>query len=277
MPKDKMKGNNMLSDKRMVLFVKALLLVIIAVISCTLLRGYFTSNAFTEDKIEYLDEKRNTVLEITAASTAASVAITMLPTDWGSPVAEKLSDVSTYSLIVLCALFLEKYILTITGNLAFKWLIPIACLIWAWELFFPDEKLKKFAIKIAAFASLTFLVIPISVRISRTIENTYDNSIQETIDSAKESTQEIQENAKDQNLLDKFLNTVSGGVTSVLKNFEGILNRFIEAIAVLIVTSAVIPILVMIFFVWLVKVIVENISDIPVIPMKKLGFRHTQE
>ncbi len=272
-----MREEMMIKEEKTRLYIQAGLLLLAAVLSFTLLKSFATSRAFTADKVEYLDQKRNTIMEITAASTAASVAITVLPGDAGSPIADKLADVSTYSLIVLCAIFLEKYLLSITGIAAFQILVPTACIILLINLFLRKERWLKLGVRMVLLAAVVFTVIPVSVGVSRTIEKTYENSIQETIDSAKESTQEIQENAKDQNLLDKFLNTVGGGVSSVLKNFEGILNRFIEAIAVLIVTSAVIPILVMIFFIWLVKAILQSITDIPLDPLKKLGIYHTQE
>ena len=64
------------------------------------------------------------MLELTAASTAASAAITLLPGDTATPIAEKLADLSGYFLIVLCAIFLEKYLLTITSYVSFTILIP---------------------------------------------------------------------------------------------------------------------------------------------------------
>jgi len=41
------------------------------------------------------------------------------------------------------------------------------------------------------------------------------------------------------------------------------LNRFIEAIAVMIVTSAVIPIVVMLFFISLLKTVMRYFAEIP--------------
>lgn len=86
-----------------------------------------TDPAFYQKSIAALEEKQETVLELTAASTAASAAITLLPGDTATPIADKLADLSGYFLIVLCAIFLEKYLLTITAAAAFKVLIPAAC------------------------------------------------------------------------------------------------------------------------------------------------------
>ena len=45
------------------------------------------------------------------------------------------------------------------------------------------------------------------------------------------------------------------GVTGQLDKFENTLNRITESIAVLIVTSCAIPVAVLIFFLWLVKLL----------------------
>ena len=95
--------------------------------------------------IESLEKKQETVLELTAASTAASVAITLLPGDAATPIADKLADLSGYFLIVLCAIFLEKYLLTIMAGAAFRVLLPLACVLLAASLFFYRDTLRMIA------------------------------------------------------------------------------------------------------------------------------------
>ncbi len=55
-----------------------------------------------------LEEKQTTVLELSAASAAASAAITLIPGDVATPIADKLADLSSHFLLVLCAVFLEN-------------------------------------------------------------------------------------------------------------------------------------------------------------------------
>ena len=98
--------------------------VILALASIFGVAKLTTDPAFYQKSIAALEEKQETVLELTAASTAASAAITLLPGDTATPIADKLADLSGYFLIVLCAIFLEKYLLTITAAAAFKVLIP---------------------------------------------------------------------------------------------------------------------------------------------------------
>ena len=55
--------------------------------------------------------------------------------------------------------------------------------------------------------------------------------------------------------IEKIVNNITGNVNDLLKKFENTLSSFIEAIAVLIVTSCLIPIGVLLFFLWLVKLV----------------------
>ena len=73
----------------------------------------------------------STALPSPQASTAASAAITLLPGDAATPIAEKLADISGYFLLALCAIYLEKYLLTVTAYATFRLLVPAACLLLA--------------------------------------------------------------------------------------------------------------------------------------------------
>ena len=118
----------------------AALLVLAALLSIFAVGKRASDPTYHQASIDALEEKQETVLELTAASTAASAAITLLPGDTATPIAEKLADLSGYFLIVLCAIFLEKYLLTITSYVSFTILIPTACALGIAALF--SEKLR---------------------------------------------------------------------------------------------------------------------------------------
>ena len=210
--------------------------------------------------IESLDKKQETVLELTAASTAASAAITLLPGDAATPIAEKLADLSGYFLIVLCAIFLEKYLLTIMAGAAFRVLLPLACLLLAASLFFCRDTLRALSKKLALFALAVVLIIPTSIFLSDSIEATYRASIDATVESAMQTTDAIGE-ATDDNadsdtktgLFSKVTEGISSAATAAVDKLKHVLNDFLEALAVMLVTSCLIPVLVLVFFVWLVK------------------------
>ena len=108
--------------------VMIVLCIVIALVSNIVLAKNYSSPEYTVNKktITYLDEKKTTALELCAGATALSAAITLIPGDTGTPIAEKLTDLSGYFLIVVSAIYLEKYLLTILGALTFRWLIPAA-------------------------------------------------------------------------------------------------------------------------------------------------------
>lgn len=255
------------------------------------------------ETIASLDEKKQTVMELTAASTVTSALITLLPGDTATPIAEKMADVSGYLLVVLCAIYLEKYLVTITGYVAFTYLIPIACGLWILNLIFANATVRKLAAKLAVFGLAISLVVPASVKISDLIGDTYQAQIEATIEDAK-NTQNILENSDlrndtdatdasgtgttgtaTQNTQEKD-NSTSGSVTNIfdwakdaisgakdsvanvvenvtistedlVQKVENSLNHFIEAVAVMIITSCVIPMLVLLLFFWMVKIVLD--------------------
>lgn len=247
--------------KRMLLQVAAALLA--ALVSLFVVSKYAASPEFHQGTLASLDEKRATVMELTAASTAASAAITLLPGDTATPIADKLADLSGYFLVVLCAIYLEKYLVTITGCAAFQILIPLACLLWAVYAVSGRDAWKRLAAKLLAFGLAICLVIPASVGVSNLIEDTYAASIQTTIASAKESTDLIEEDSaaqepEDSGLLSGLISQagkLKDGIASAGEKVEQVLNNFIEALAVMLVTSCVIPILVLLFFLWITKLL----------------------
>ena len=75
--------------------------------------------------------------------------------------------------------------------------------------------------------------------------------IQQTIDEANEAADEINENndAEDSSVLEQFLEKVKGGVSGQIDKYQTLLSNFIDSVAVLIVTTCVIPIVVLVVLV----------------------------
>ena len=280
----------------------AVILLLVAILSVTVIGKYVSAPENHQKTIASLDEKKQTVMELTAASTGTSALITLLPGDTATPIAEKMADVSGYLLIVLCAIYLEKYLVTITGYVAFTYLIPAACVLWILNLFFANATVRKLAAKLAVFGIAIFLVVPASVKISDLIGDTYQAQIEATIEDAK-STQNILENSDSGNdtgeaeigtgtteaataNTQEKTNSESGSVSNIfdwakdafssakdsvanvvenvtisteelVQKVENSLNHFIEAVAVMIITSCVIPMLVLLLFFWMVKIVLD--------------------
>ena len=266
--------------------ITAAVLLLVAILSITVVGKYVSAPENHQKTIASLDEKKQTVMELTAASTVTSALITLLPGDTATPIAEKMADVSGYLLVVLCAIYLEKYLVTITGYVAFTYLIPAACVLWILNLFFANATVRKLAAKLAVFGIAIFLVVPASVKISDLIGDTYQAQIEATIEDAR-NTQSILENSgvvdddtnatettgidATSNIFDWAKDAISGAKDSVanvvenvtvsteelVQKVENSLNHFIEAVAVMIITSCVIPMLVLLLFFWMVKIVLD--------------------
>ena len=224
-----------------------------------------------DNTMSALEDKSTTVMELAAGSTAASAAISLIPGDAGTPIADKLVDLTGYFLIILSAIMVEKWLIAITGFLAFKIVIPICCLVLIVSMFCDGDSLKNVCIKLICFALMAFAVVPASVVLSETIDNSYKASIEQTIQDAENNSQTIQEKAndKDKNALEKFLSNIKGGVSGQIDKFETVLSQFIESVAVLLVTTCLIPIAVMAFFVWLIKLMIGIDIQLPDIRLSR--------
>ena len=84
------------------------LLIVAALVSEFALRPHFEQVETWGSTIEVIDAKKSNVLALTASSLALSAAITAIPDDAGTPVAEQLSQLAGNLGIVLAVLYLEN-------------------------------------------------------------------------------------------------------------------------------------------------------------------------
>ena len=124
-------------------FAWILVLAAAIILSCTLMGTKLTDPSSYCHTIEVLDQNRTTVLGLSAASAAASAAVSALPSDVCSPLAAQLSEFTTWFLLILSVVFLEKYLLTIFGFAACYILIPAGCGALLADCFFPSRFLRS--------------------------------------------------------------------------------------------------------------------------------------
>lgn len=258
--------------------ILAVFAVVVALISFFALGSLFTNPDTFAGVMETLDQKKNSVMSLMGASTGSSAAVSLLPGDAGTPIAEKLVDLSSDFLIVLAAIYLEKYLLTILGFAAFKVLIPVSCALLVlavvvWRQPQARTVILRVAFKLALFGVAAFLVVPVSVKVSSMIEGTYEASINETLTTAEQTTEAIEESAEEGGGTDAanplaFLLNVPEELNKLTQSAQDSLSNFIEALAVMIVTSCIIPILVLVFFLWLAKMILGINIDLPYPPLR---------
>lgn len=254
------------------------ILLVLALVSIFLLGNIFSNPETYLGITATLDEKKANVMGLMTTTTAASAAISLIPNDVGGPIAEKLVDLSSYFMVILAVIYLEKFLITIFGTLTFQILLPVALVCIAVAIFSPEgsrgkENWRKMGIKLGAFGLAIFLVVPTSVWVSDRIDESFETSLaaantamQESTAQIEESVQEAEEQeaaqAQEKSFFESIADTVSGGFNAItgavqgaLDGFVNQLNQMIDTLAVMIVTSCLIPIVVLAFFLWIIKML----------------------
>ena len=234
------------------------LLLTLLLASVLVLRPVLSSVDTYRPQMRALDEKRATVLKLAASSSAASAVITLIPDDVGTPIAEQLADLSAGFVFILTVLLAEKYLLPIIGALTTTVLIPLACGLGlilclgrrrAW--------LKNAVVKLAVLCVALLTVIPVSVYVSGSIDATFEASINETIEAALDSDQTLNVGKEqDADLWRRITGAVAGALDYVGRAVDiakHVLGNYVEAVAVMLVTSCVIPILILFLYILFVR------------------------
>ncbi len=277
-------------------FIAIIVLVCFALISFFVFGWLASSPDVHGATIDALDGKKDTVMTLVAGSSGTSAAITLLPGDAATPIAEKLVDLSSDFLIVIAAIYLEKYLLTIIGFLTFKVVIPLGCALLCVVVLLRGNDQIRYAItnmvaRVTLLAVALYCVVPVSVFVSNMIEQTYQSSLNHTLTQAQETAKEIEQAAKEEtkdeeqhqqptNILETLQNIPSAieqlpeEVNALVEKGKEALNDFIEALAVMIVTSCIIPLLVLVFFLWLVKSLLGVSVEMPMGWLRPRSFKH---
>lgn len=300
------------------------LLVIVALVFAFPVADVMGSKETYRGSIEKLDAKAQTVTALVGTTTAASVAISAIPGDTGIPVADKLMDVAADFAIVLGAIYLEKYMLTIFGLAACRVVVPLACALGVGYVLVREDVpwragLRTSAVKLALLALALTLVVPASVQVSNMIEETFEYdaasvssemdaggaadsgaAATESADAADDAQANDEASSASSNeapdastdpigafgawvgglgedigsALSGAGAAVSSGVTGILDTAKDWVARLIEAFAVMIVTNCVIPVVVLLFFVWVINVLMGLNIELPARPGASLLRRH---
>ena len=193
-----------------------------------------------------------------AASTTASVAITAVPDDLGTPIADKLMDLSSNLMLILAVIYLEKYLLTIFGFTVFTIIVPLALLLFILVLYdrsMASGTFARLARKLIVLGAVLVATVPAGVFVTNMIDSTYEVSYP-TEAAQEEATEEEVESAD--NPLDFILSipeTIADAASDISGELLNQVNRLIEGVAVMLVTSCVIPVLVLLFFLWMANLL----------------------
>lgn len=237
-----------------------LILLMIALVSIAVISPITTSLETHSEAIKQLDEEVDMVLKLTAGATGVSAVLTILPDDQCTPIASELAELAKAFLVVLSALYLEKYLISMVGFASFSIIIPAACALWGVGFFAERKVFKTIAYKLAIFALILYVAIPVSVSISSKIYNNYESSFEETLNQAERVTIGEEDANADKSVVERFTEWISNAAMTVVEYVTNLLSRFVDSIAVMLVVSCLIPVLV-IFLFWMVVKIIFNINE----------------
>lgn len=245
-------------------------LVVLALLSGFVARPHFADTKTWDSTIEVIDQKKGNVLALTTSCVALSAGITALPGDTGTPVAEQLAQLSGNLGIVLAVLYLEKYLLTILWSVGLGILIPFALVLFAVSLgihgrWSTSAVLRRVATRVLVVAVIGMALVPASVWVSQKVDETYRVSIEQTEQKATEASktsstksEKKSETTENKNVLEQLTDGASSLLTSVTDSAKSMTDEvvqqvtdLIEGVIVMIVTSCVIPLLVLAAFLWL--------------------------
>lgn len=245
-------------------------LVVLALLSGFVARPHFADTKTWDTTIEVIDQKKGNVLALTTSCVALSAGITALPGDTGTPVAEQLAQLSGNLGIVLAVLYLEKYLLTILWSVGLGILIPFALVLFAVSLgihgrWSTSAILRRVATRVLVVAVIGMALVPASVWVSQKVDETYQVSIEQAEQKATEASktsstksEKKSETTENKNVLEQLTDGASSLITSVTSGAKQMTDEIvqqvtdlIEGVIVMIVTSCVIPLLVLAAFLWL--------------------------
>lgn len=268
-PEPQLSFADWICERPLLRYVIVALLIVAALLSEFVGRPHFENVETWSGTIEVIDAKKNNVLALTTSTIALSAAISALPDDTGTPVAEQLTQLSGNLGIVLAVLYLEKYLLTILGFLSFGVLGPAAFVLLATSLLAhgrlsTGHTLFILGVRILLVGIIAVAVVPASVWVTQRIDETYQISISQAESgenaggSAEESEPAGGESQENKNFWDsiaggasQLVSNLKDGVKSVTDNLVKQVTDLIEGVIVMIVTSCLIPLLVLAAFLWM--------------------------
>lgn len=252
----------MKSESISLLVAKILFLIFVGVFSFFILATKAQDMRMFEYSVESLNEKNSTVLKFAGSCIAASVAISALPDDFASPIANELAELNQYFVLLLIVIFLERLLVVEGVGIVFKVFIPVCCFLYILNIFVKKSTIKNLANKMVILSIAIIFVIPFSSWFSDSIGANYLSYVEDTIEETDSGAGKINgimnnnDEADEQTIFEKLSGAFKTAIQSVsdfLDYFNNVLKRCINSIAIMIVTTFIVPVLVLMFFVWLLR------------------------
>ena len=248
----------MFTEEKRKWIIKGLIPLFIGLLSVFVLSDIIPKTKFVQHSIDNVEQSRNTVMEFSGAVLATSFAISALPDDFETPLADTLAGMEKYFVFILMVLLIEKIILMEGTKLAFLIIIPAGCIIYTIGYYCRKVFCVNFGKKLTILGCALFLVIPCSTYVTEYVCADYMEYVNETIEDTKNGSEAIngvmEEEDSEQTIFDKLsgaFETAIQGVKDLLSYFNNMIRKCINSIAMLIVTTFVLPLVNLFIFKWL--------------------------
>ena len=238
---------------------KILLAAFILVLSAVVLSRKVPETQFVQSAINQLEDNQGTVTAFSSATIATSLALSSLPDDFASPLANTVSDLNVYFIVLYAVIFIEKLIVIEGTKIALRWIIPIACGFFIASILLDKNSFKNLGTKLLVLGISLVLVIPVSIRLTNAVCSDYMVYVEETIAEASAGAGKINElmtTESDTTFFEKIseaFKTAIKGISDLLTYFKNVIKRCVTSIAILMITNFALPVAILFIFRWLLK------------------------
>lgn len=264
--------------------VKVLLAVFFILLSVFVLAYEVPKSKFVQETVESLEKSKSQIMDFSGATITTSLAITALPDDFGTPLADTLADMNTYFVFVFAVVFVEKLLMIEGIRLAFMYVVPAALVLYILGLLSTKDRVKVFGTKLFIFAMAVVLVIPISTHFTEKVCADYLVYVDETIAEANDGAEKVNEimstEEDETTIFDKLSNafkTAMTGMSDLLAYFKNVLKKFVNSIAIMLVTTFVLPLFVLMIFKWLLNELFRLNLDVPQVKVTLPGMHRIEK
>ena len=237
-----------------------LILVLIGVFSFFVVTSWLPDRDFIQDSLESVEESSNTVMKFSAATLSTSLAISALPDDFATPLADSLADMNIYFIAILVMLHFEQLLIRYGVKLAFAIAIPAACGIGILSILLKKDLLKGIAARVAVLGLAVALVVPCSTHITNYVATdltTYvENTIVDTEDGADKLNEAMEGGTEEQTIFEKLsdlFQTAINDMSNLMSHFQNTIRKCMNSIAILILTNCLMPLVNFFILKWILK------------------------
>lgn len=236
-----------------------IVLIIVAVLSATVFSGILSSPEFHSETIQILEAQKAKALSLGATVTVASTALTMLPDDTATTIAQELADLSLPLFLIVSFIYLEIFLVTTFGWATCTFLIPALCVLVILHIVSEQRIWHAVIRKLALLAVALLVIIPFSAQVTAHVQDTFKETIDQKYYAAEHvDDEDTADGEEETNAIVSFFSGLANNVSGMIEAGKNKLSTMIDAIAVLIITSVIIPLLTLLLFMKVIKMLTDG-------------------